>query len=159
MSKGKTNKPRPEGHVLVPATAIGSLSILLVTGLAMLGMLDRVNWLISKIVGSGKGGVFPKDLPDGLIWLGAVAFAFGVPFSILQVPGTWRRLMIWLTALVVVSGWAPVLGLAARSPDIAAPWIATLWAGICALVYAGNHRMACDEISSNPETSPPDETR
>jgi hypothetical protein len=159
MSKGKTNKPRPEGHVLVPAAAIGSLSILLVAGLAMLGMLERVNWLISRIVNSGKEGVFPKDLPSGLIWLGAIAFAFGVPFSILQVPGTWRRLMLWLTALVVVSGWAPVLGLAARSPDIAAPWIATLWAGICALVYAGNHRMACDEISNSPATNPPNETR
>lgn len=159
MTKGKTNKPRPEGHVLVPATAIGSLSILLVTGLAMLGILDRVNTLISGMVGSGKEDAFPKDLPEGLIWAGAIAFAFGLSFSILTVPGTWRRVMLWLTALVVVSGWAPVLGLAARSPDIAAPWIATLWAGVCALVYAGNHRMTCDGNSSPPTTSSADEAR
>lgn len=158
MSKGKTNKPRPEGHVLVPATAIGSLSILLVTGLAALGILDRVNLMISGIISSGKEGAFPKNLPAAWIWLGAIVFAFGVSFSILQVPGTWRRVMLWLSALVVVSGWAPVLGLAARSPEIAAPWIATVWAGVCALVYAGNHRMACDEISRNPTTGPPDET-
>jgi hypothetical protein len=56
--------------------------------------------------------------------------------------------MLWLTAVVVVAGWAPVLVLAARAPDIGAPLIAVLWSGICAVVYAGNHRMAVDEIVS-----------
>ncbi len=159
MIKGKANKLRPEGHVLIPGTLIGSLSILLVTGLAALGILNRLNLLIARMTGSGKAGEFPKELPAGLIWLGAIVFTFGVSFSILEVSGTWRRVMLWVTALVVVSGWAPVLALAARSPDIAAPWIATLWAGVCALVYAGNHQMPSDGISRNPVNDSLDETR
>lgn len=158
MIKGKTRGPRPEGHVLVPATLIGSLSILLVTGLAVLGILDRVNLIVAKMIDLGKNGAFPKNLPDGLIWLAAIAFAFGVSFAILEVPGSWRRWILWLTALVVVAGWAPVLGLAARSPEIAAPWIATCWAGICALVYAGKHRMPSDGLSRKPKTDTADET-
>ena len=143
---------------MVPATLIGSLSVLLVTGLAALGILDRVNQVITTMIDLGKDGEFPKELPDAVIWLTAVAFAFGVSFAILEVPGPWRRWMLWLTALVVVAGWAPVLGLAARSPDIAVPWIATCWAGICALVYAGNHRMPSDAISQKPKTETADET-
>ncbi|MES2657212.1 MAG: hypothetical protein V4689_01275 [Verrucomicrobiota bacterium] len=136
-------------------SAIGSLSILLVAGLGVLGVLDRLNSWVSNMVSHGKAVNFPKALPGGLVWLVAVGFAFGISFSILNVPGIWRRVMLWLTALVVVAGWAPVLSLAAHAPDIGAPWIATLWSGVCSLVYARGHRMACDGISQKT----PDEAR
>ena len=142
----KNSHPRPVGHVRVPAAAIGSLSILLAAGLSVLGILDRVNGMIAKGLLAGKAAAFPKALPEWSVWLAAGLFAFGLSFAILSVPGTWRRCMLWITAVVLVAGWAPVLSLAARAPDIAAPFIATVWSGVCALVYAGNHRMACDKV-------------
>jgi hypothetical protein len=93
--------------------------------------------------------VVPKSLPDGVLWLAAVIFAFGLAFVILGTPGTWRRVVLWVTSLVLIAGWAPVLGLAAHAPEIGGPFIAALWSGACALVYAGNHRMPSDE---SPET-------
>ncbi len=132
--------------MLVPAAAIGSLSILLAAGLSMLGVLRRVNLMVSHLVAQGREASFPKVLPEWAVWLAALGFAFGLSFAILSVPGTWRRLVLWLTAMVLVAGWAPVLGLAARAPDIGAPFIAVLWSGVCALVYATKHRMAVDEI-------------
>ena len=140
---------RPNGNVLVPAAAIGSLSILLAAGLSVLGILDRVNLLIARAVSQGGTPDFPKALPEWAVWLAVALFAFGLSFSILNVAGTWRRCVLWITTLVLIAGWAPVLSLAARAPEIAAPFIAALWSGVCALVYAGNHRMACDEADSS----------
>lgn len=141
----QTSHPRPVGHVLAPASAIGSLSILLAVGLGALGILDGVDRMISHLISRTAG--FPKTLPEWSVWLVTVLFAFALSFAILSVAGTWRRLVLWITALVLVAAWAPVLALAARAPDIGAPLIAVLWSGICALVYAGNHRMPCDEAS------------
>lgn len=143
--------PLPVGHVLVPAAAIGSLSILLAVGLSVLGILDRVNLVISHLVSRGKVEGFPKSLPEWLHWLATVIFAFGLSFAILSIAGTWRRVVLWITAVVLVAAWAPVLSLAAHAPDIGAPFIATLWSGICALVYSNNHRMPCDDVTASSE--------
>jgi hypothetical protein len=148
---GKNTHFRPAGHVLVPVAAIGSLSVLLAAGLGALGILSRVNLAISKLVSQGKPAVFSKSLPDWSLWLVTVLFAYGLAFSILNVPGTWRRVMLWITTVVVVAGWAPVLSLAAHAPEIGAPFIAAVWSGVCAVVYAGNHRMACDGADRDTE--------
>jgi hypothetical protein len=84
-------------------------------------------------------------LPEWAVWLAVVLLAFGLTFAILNVAGTWRRVVLWITTMALVAAWAPVLSLAARAPDVAAPLIAVIWSGVCALVYAGNHRMPCDE--------------
>ncbi len=146
----------------VPAAVIGSLSILLAAGLSALGILDRVNGMTAKGLLAEKAAGFPRALPEWSVWLAAVLFAFGLSFAILSVAGTWRRCVLWITAVVLVAGWAPVLSLAAHAPDIAAPFIATVWSGVCALVYAGNHRMACDKMQrpgTGGSTRPTDEAR
>jgi hypothetical protein len=139
----------PEGHVLIPTGAIGGLSILLAGGLAALGVIARVNSSLAMVVSREGRQTFPKHLPEWSIWLATVFFAFALAFAILSTPGHWRRLLLWLSSVVLMGAWAPVLSLAAHSPDIAAPWVATVWAGVCAVIYAANHRMACDE-PSNP---------
>ncbi len=135
--------------MLVPVAAIGALSILLAVGLSALGILDRINLVISHLVSRGNADEFPKSLPEWSVWLATLAFAFGLSFAMLSVAGTWRRIVLWITSVVLVAAWAPVLSLAAHAPDIGAPFIATLWSGICALVYASKHRMPCDEAIKN----------
>jgi hypothetical protein len=142
---GKPSHPRPDGHVLVPAAVIGSLSILLAVGLSALRILDRADLAIGSLMSQGKPARFPKALPEWAVWLAVVLLAFGLTFAILNVAGTWRRVVLWITTMALVAAWAPVLSLAARAPDVAAPLIAVIWSGVCALVYAGNHRMPCDE--------------
>lgn len=138
----------PVGHVLVPASAIGALSILLVVGLSALGILAQVNWVIANIVSNGNFLSYPKTLAEWVIWLAAFTFAFWLSFTLLSVAGTWRRVVLWVTAVTLVAAWAPVLSLAAHAPNIGAPLIATFWAGICALIYASRHQMACDHRQS-----------
>jgi hypothetical protein len=69
----------------------------------------------------------------------------------LATPGGWRRFVLWITSVVLVSAWAPVLSLAAHAPEISAPWIAAVWSGVCALVYTANHRMPCEESLQAPD--------
>ncbi|NJM38608.1 MAG: hypothetical protein HC845_12510 [Akkermansiaceae bacterium] len=83
-------------------------------------------------------------------------FSFGLTLAIFHVPGTWRRVVLWLTTLFLISTWAPVLALASHEPEIATPWIAVLWSGVCALIYTIKHQMPCDAASQPiKEISPP----
>ncbi len=159
MSMGKTINPRPAGSVTVPAMTIGALSVVLVVGLSLLGILDHLNRMVAKLVSQGGVTYFSKVIPEWLVWLAVMVFGFGISFALLNIAGGGRRAIVWLSAIIVVAGWAPVLSLAAHTPHIVAPWIATFWSGVCALVYAGNHRMPCDEISKKPTANTPDEAR
>jgi hypothetical protein len=149
VTRDTTQQSRPAGHVPVPAAAIGGLSMLLAAGLGLLGFLDRMNAGIAAIVSRGGAEKFPKHVPAWSVWLVAALFAFGLAYAVLSTPGHWRRVLLWISAVVLMAAWAPVLSLAAHAPDIAPPWIATVWSGVCSLVYATNHRMPCDQNSSS----------
>lgn len=153
MSSGNQNHARHTGHVNGAALVIGSLSVLLVAGLTLPGIVGRLDGNIARMTSEGVAE-FPKSLPMWCVWAFTLFVSYAVPFAILGSPGTWRRLMLWITALLLVTGWAPVLVLAAHAPDIAAPWIATLWSGICAMVYAANHRMPADRLGRTPSVPP-----
>jgi hypothetical protein len=132
------------GHVILPAAAIGGLSMVMALGLEFLGVLPRINAVIVGLVSRGGAEKFSKSLPDLWVWLAAIVCAFGAAAAVLGTPGQLRRGLLWLTAVVLVAAWAPVLSLAALAPDIAAPCVATVWSGICALVYTSRHDMPVD---------------
>jgi len=137
--------------VLVPATAIGGLSVLLAAGLAATGLIGRLDAMVSAAVSRNGRETFPNQLPEPVVWLSTAILAFGLAFAILSTAGTARRITLWITTAVLVGAWAPVLSLAAHAPAVSAPWIATFWSGVCALFYASNHHMACDD---GPATRP-----
>ena len=149
MPRFSFHRPQTAGHVLVPAAAISGLSIALAAGLEAFGVHNLTNAAIARFVSRGGAEGFANHLPESLVWLAAAAFAFGLPFTILSTPGNARRAGLWITTGFLVAAWAPVLSLAAYQPDISAAWIATVWSGVCALVYAANHRMPCDTPPPN----------
>lgn len=124
--------------------------MVLAVGLELLGVLMRMNAVIARLVSGGGAETFPKSLPDWCVWLAATVSAFGVAAVILGTPGQLRRGLLWLSAMLLVVAWAPVLSLAARAPDIAAPCVATVWSGFCALVYASRHDMPVDHPEGRP---------
>jgi len=145
------------GHVPATAAFIGSLALVLAAGLGALRLTDQADAaiaaLLSQVLQHEGSAAFPKALPPWVLWLGTALLAYGLALAMLGVPGTWRRLVLWLTAMILVAAWAPVLGLAAHAPEIAAPLVATLWSGACSLVYTHSHRMPCDEPGWNsPKT-------
>lgn len=144
--------------MLVPAAAIGAMSTLLVVGLEVLGILSRLEIRISNLISHGKSASLPNTLPVWSVWLATIVFAFWLSFAILSVAGTWRRCVLWITMLVLIAGWAPVLSLAAYTPEVGAPFIAALWSGVCAVVYAGSHRMASDATEASRAKIHPEDT-
>ena len=132
-----------EGHVLGPALAIGAMALVLAAGFGVLGLMDRADDLIRGMLALNRGAMLA--VPEWAVWLAAAVGAFGLAVAILLVPGHWRRVVLWVSALAVVAGWAPVLVLAAREPVVAVPLLATFWSGLCAFVYASKHHMAVDD--------------
>lgn len=118
--------------------------MVLAVGLELLGVLRQMNAMIARLVSRGGTETFPKTLPDWWVWLAVTIFAFGTAAAILGTPGQLRRGLLWLSAIILMAAWAPVLSLAARNPEIAAPLVATVWSGICAWVYASRHDMPAD---------------
>lgn len=142
------------GQILVTAAFIGSLALVLAAGLGVLGLTDRADAIFTCLLRQslpqdGASG-FPIVLPQSVLWLASALIAYGLALAMLGVPGTWRRLVLWLTTLVQVAAWAPVLALAARAPDVATPLIAALWSGGCSLAYARSHRMPYDAPPPDP---------
>lgn len=123
--------------------AIGAMALVLAAGFGFLGLMDRADSLIAGMLKLKAGG--SVHLPEWVVWTAAAVGAFGLSLAILLVPGNWRRLILWVSALVVVAGWAPVLVLASREPVVAVPLLATFWSGLCAFVYASKHHMAVDD--------------
>ncbi|NJR42470.1 MAG: ArsA family ATPase [Akkermansiaceae bacterium] len=72
-------------------------------GLSALRITDRLNFSISQLVTQGKQEIFSKTLPSWSIWLAAVIFSFGLTLAIFHVPGMWRRVVLWLTTLFLIS--------------------------------------------------------
>lgn len=135
----KRSLNQSRGRVPVPAAAIGSLAVMLAAGLAGFGMLEPLDAMINHAVGTG--GDVSRELPATVVWLLVAVVAYGLTFAMLGTPGTWRRLGLWATALVLMAAWAPVMSLAAYRPTVA-PWlVAALWSGICSMAYAHNHLM------------------
>jgi len=156
-TSSRGNRPRSDGHVAAASGGIIALSTGLAAGFGALGLLNRADWAIAAFVTDPKGpnslpGVeFPNQLPVWVVWGAVLVASAFVSVTILTTPGWERRLLLWFSTLLLVAAWAPVLSLAAFFPEISAVFAASAWAGLCACVYAANHRMPCDHPKSSPQ--------
>ncbi len=144
------------GVVAGPLAAIGSLAFFLSAGLGVLGVLDGLNATITHwIAGWGLAGV-ARPVAPWIVWSCAAVTAYGFAAALLVTPGWGRRLMIWISGLVLLVCWVPVMALAAWNFPVAAPLIAGLWSGISSLVYTFRQPMPCDgratDLPGNPST-------
>lgn len=144
MSKPQAHPKLPRGTVAVPASAIGGMSLVLALGFQAVGLNTRIDSALQAWLRSIGLGSAPLVLPSAIGWAIAIALAFLLPFSILETPGHARRLMLWLSCLMIVLGALPVLGLAAKWWPLAPILVAVVWSGLCATVYAARHWMPCE---------------
>jgi len=134
----------PRGTVTLPAAAIGAMSLVLAVGLQALRLLDRIDGALMGWIHSLGLGEQTVTLPAWIGWLMALAIGFLLPLAILETPANWRRVVLWLSTLVIVAGLWPVLALAARWWPQAPVLVAVLWGGLCSMVYAARHQMPCE---------------
>jgi len=120
------------------------MSLVLAVGFQSVGLNARIDVALLAWLGSIGLGTTPVVLPESIGWVSAVVLGFLLPFSILETPGHVRRVMLWLSCLMIVLGVLPVLGLSAKWWSQAPVLVAVVWSGLCAIIYAARHWMPCE---------------
>jgi hypothetical protein len=147
---GKT-KGGDHPHLGLAVLSAGAMALALAGGLQFLGLMGRLDEMLGGMF-SPKGIVAPAMVLDPLVlWLSTAALAFALPAVILNIPGSWRRLVVWGVAIALTLAWGPVLILAAHKPQIGVALVAVLWSGFCAMFYTTNHLLPVDRPAANPK--------
>ena len=142
MTRKKYSGAAP--HTGLAAFAAGAMALALAFGFDLLHLMDRINPIFAKAFSpKGMGGTL-LPLNPWILWVGTAALAFSLPAIILHIPGTWRRMVVWVGLLLLTLSWAPVLILASLTPDIGVAVVAVLWSGVCAMFYSANHILPVD---------------
>jgi hypothetical protein len=136
-------------HVGFATVAIALLGIGLAAGLDFIGMIERLdNWIAAVMVKPGFSAPV-QSLNPYLIWCAAGALVLSLAAVMLNIPGSWRRLLIWVLALIITFFWVPVLLLASYKPEIGVAVVGLLWSGCCAMIYSMNHETPADITAQN----------
>lgn len=143
--KGNQNAP---AHVGLPVLSVGVMALALAAGLSFLGLKEKLDGLLESLF--LLKGLAPPSISLGQfeLWSGSALLAFLLPAVILNIPGLWRRLVIWGFTFALTLAWAPVLLLAAHKPEIGVALVAVLWSGFCAIFYTTNHVLPVDKPPS-----------
>lgn len=134
-------------HLGIAILSSGIMAIALAGGLVILKIMSRLDAMLSGIF--VPKGISPPALPldPKLLWICSAILAFALPAVILNIPGNWRRALVWVASLILTLTWGPVLMLSSRSPEIGVAVVAVLWSGFCAMFYAYSHVLPADKIS------------
>ena len=118
---------------------------------------QSLSWILSDS--------FQTVVSEPVLFMLAAMFSFGIAFAVLDSPAAWRRIVLGLTALVLVLAMVPVCALwqIYFSPFFVV--VAYFWAWFCTMMYTSQHVMPCEvgvdqkthhphvEIHAKPERS------
>jgi hypothetical protein len=145
-------------HVGFATIAITLMAIGLSAGLKFLGLIDRLDaWIAALVIKPGLSSPV-HTLDPYLLWIVTAILTASLTAVMLNISASWRRILVWILALIITSFWVPVLLLASHKPDIGVALIGLLWAGCCALIYTMNHEMPAD-LTDNSNPKQTDATR
>lgn len=138
-------------HLGLAVLAAGAMALGLAGGLQFLGLMVRLDDLLGRLFSPKGMGSLQLEIDPAVLWFASAALAFALPAVILNVPGLWRRLVIWGGTIALTVAWGPVMILAAHKPQIAVALVAVLWSGFCAIFYTTNHILPVDRTSAAPK--------
>lgn len=138
-------------HLGQAVLAAGVMALALAGGLQFLGLMGRFDAMVGDMISPKGLGAPPLALDPLVLWLSAAALAFALPAVIINVPGAWRRLVVWGGTTALTLAWGPVMILAAHKPQIGVALVAVLWSGFCAMFYTTNHTLPVDMPSPAPK--------
>ena len=144
MAATQQNTP---GTVGTTSLLIGSMSLGLAVGLGVLGFWDHANELLTSWI--SQLGNDARKVPTQFVLAIAAIMAYLLPFAMLLSPGLWRRIVLWISAMILSISWIPVLALACWQMPPCLPLVAGFWSGLCALIYASRHVLPCEVVISD----------
>ena len=137
-------KKNEHPHVGLAIATVAVMGLGLAIGLKWLGLITRIDTLFLGAFSPDAMKQPEQPLEPTLLWVATVFLSFALPAVILNVPGQWRRLVVWGGTIALTVSWGPVLVLAARTPDIGVALVAVMWSGFCAMFYTLNHTLPVD---------------
>lgn len=143
MPEEPGNYPRAHHHPLTVAAVVGSFAV-------AVGLVVRISGislvLERKILAGYLELGFPVDGARQPWWavLVLLALTYGIALVLLEVPGFLRRLLLYLSCLVLVVSASPVVALWGLfwSPVVAI--LCLSWSAACAVLWARHHPMPCE---------------
>lgn len=139
---------RDHPHIGLAVLSAGAMALALSAGLRFLGLMGKMDGFLESVFSQKSMASPPNSLTHIELWGGSALLAFVLPAVILNVPGLWRRLVVWALTLALTLAWGPVLLLAAHKPEIGVALVVVLWSGVCAMFYATNHVLPVDKPQS-----------
>ena len=147
---GKANA-NDHPHLGIAVLSAGAMALGLAGGLQFLGLMARLDDYFGRLFSPKGMDAPPIALDPAALWLASAVLAFALPAMILNVPGLWRRLVIWSGTVALTISWGPVMILAAHKPQIGVALVAVLWSGFCAMFFTTNHVLPVDSEEANPQ--------
>lgn len=140
--------PYPPGKVVSSCLLYGAVGLALALAMHLLGMFEQGDIGLKQSLSGLTSDLFLVVVSDSLLFAVAALFSFGIAFAVLDSPAPWRRVLLGVTALVVLLAMVPVCALwqIYFSPFLVV--IACFWAWFCAMMYASQHTMPCDSNDS-----------
>lgn len=152
MSSHHQNHVAPAGRVGGPGLLYGGVGLSLAVAMQMLGLFMRGDARLQQAL---LDPVFRGRLPDVLstpvlVMMGA-ALCWGLAFAVLDSAGTWRRIVLGVTMLVIVLAMVPTFAVwnVYFSPFL--PLVGVFWTWFCTMMYVNHHVMPCDGLSLHNE--------
>lgn len=145
---------RPTIPVVGPALLCSGLTLALLFVLRLVGVVEAMDRKLAGVFAGRLGETPVQQLPVAVTWGAAAVVALLLPLALFSCPHAWQRCLLWLSSVVVLAAWAPVLALAAHHPGVSPPVLAALLTGLLVLIQlAWLHRGRRDLISPDHEAS------
>ncbi len=139
-----SQSPSSHGHPFTAAAVVGSFALAVVVLLRVAGTFDGTDAsILDTYLQSGfnvaVGGVQPWW--DFLL---VMVVVYALVWLLFETPGTTRRVLVLLTALVLLWAASPVMGLWGTFWSPLGVMLGSAWSGFCAILWARTHPMPCE---------------
>jgi hypothetical protein len=139
MNKRQSNK-RKKAHTqnnVVPAAAlVAIMALALASVLHELGLLDTLDDRAKSLFSGIAGETGLQPWPPAVVGVVLGLVLFGLVWTMIETPGLWRRIVLWVSCGAVILGAVPVAALTGGWVMPAPVAIAWLWSGAWALAFA-----------------------
>ncbi len=137
----------PAGEVVIPALLCGAVGTVFSSILYLVGIYDGLGQALQdKYVGEPYLMQGDYALHDGWNFILLVVMCFGISFAVLDSDMVWRRVMLFLLAIVVVVLCSPVMMMWDIFWSPVMVIIGLLWSWFCAFIYSVQHIMPCERL-------------
>lgn len=154
MSSNQHRQSTARGRVDGPALLCGAVGLIVAVVMFWVGLLGKGDLRILNLLHQPvfRGGE-PDILSTAALVVLTVLFCFGLAFALLDSPGTWRRVVLGFTVLVLVVAMVPTLAVWNVYFPPMMTLVGVFWTWFGSMIYVSHHQMPCDVLNSKLQES------